>query len=64
MDSLKDQICVVGIGETPFRRPKEPDGTNLTIQLKACEAAIADAGLKNKDIDCILPIEGLAHAEE
>ena len=64
MDSLKDQICVVGIGETPFRRPKEADGTNLSIQLKACEAAIADAGLKNKDIDCILPIEGLAHAEE
>ena len=64
MTSLKDQICVVGIGETPFRRPKEPDGTNLTIQLQAIEAAIADAGLKNKDIDCILPIEGLAHAEE
>ena len=64
MASLKDQICVVGIGETPFRRPKKADGTNLSIQLKACEAAIADAGLKNKDIDCIHVIEGLAHAEE
>ena len=64
MASLKDQICVVGIGATPFRRLKEPDGTNLSIQLKACEAAIADAGLKNKDIDCILPMEGVAHSEE
>ena len=64
MISLKDQICVVGIGETPFRRLKQPDGTNLSIQLKACEAAIADAGLANKDIDCILPMEGVAHSEE
>ena len=50
MDSLKDQICVVGIGETPYKRLEKPDGTNLSIQLKACEAAIADAekSLKGK----------------
>ena len=64
MESLKDKICVVGIGVTPFRRLKEPDGTNLTIQLQAAEAAIADAGLKNKDIDSIYPMEGVAHSEE
>jgi len=64
MDTLKDKICVVGIGKTPFRRLKEPDGTNLTIQLQAAEMAIADAGLKNKDIDSIHPMEGVAHSEE
>jgi 3-oxoacyl-[acyl-carrier-protein] synthase III len=64
MASLKDQICVVGIGETPFRRLKEPDGTNLSIQLKAAEAAIADAGLKNKDIDSIFPMEGVGDRDE
>ncbi len=63
MESLKDKACIVGIGQTPYRRCKVPDGTNLTLQLQAAEAAIADAGLKNKDIDAILPFFGLDIAE-
>lgn len=64
MQSLKDKICVVGIGQTPFRRLKKPDGTTLTLQLQSSLLAIEDAGLKVKDIDCIMPMDGLAHAEE
>ncbi len=55
MHSPKDRACIVGIGQTPYRRAKVPDGTNLTLQLQASEAAIADAGLGNKDIDYVLP---------
>lgn len=64
MGSLKDQACIVGIGQTPYARAKEMDGTNMTLQLKACEAAIADAGLRNKQIDAILPFASLNIAED
>lgn len=63
MTSLKDKACIVGIGQTPYRRAKVPDGTNLTLQLHASEAAIADAGLTNKHIDAVLPFFGLDNAE-
>jgi acetyl-CoA acetyltransferase len=64
--SLKDKTCIIGIGQTPYTRGKEKevDGTNLTIQLKACEAAIADAGLANKQVDGILPFASLNIAED
>lgn len=63
MTSLKNRACIVGIGQTPYRRAKAPDGTNLTLQLHASEAAIADAGLANKQIDAVLPFFGLDIAE-
>jgi acetyl-CoA acetyltransferase len=64
MSSLKDQACIVGIGQTPYTRAKEMDGTNMTLQLKACEAALADAGLRSKQIDAILPFASLNIAED
>ncbi len=63
MTSLKDKACIVGIGQTPYRRGKVPDGTNLMLQLQAAEAAIADAGLISKQIDAVLPFFGLDIAE-
>lgn len=64
MASIKNQACIVGIGHTPYRRASVPDGTGLTIQLKAAEAAIADAGLTNHQIDAVLPYVSLSIAEE
>ena len=63
MTSLKDKACIVGIGQTPYRRGKVPDGANLMLQLQAAEAAIADAGLISKQIDAVLPFFGLDIAE-
>ena len=64
MASLRGQACIVGIGNTGYRRAKEPEGTNLTLELRAAQAAIADAGLRTQDIDGILPFFGLDLAEE
>lgn len=64
MRSLRDEACIVGIGQTPYTRSPQMDGTNLTLQLRACEAAIADAGLHASQIDAILPFPSLAIAEE
>lgn len=50
--SLRDQTCIVGIGETAYSR-----GTNRTplqLALEASLAAIADAGLKPSDIDAVV----------
>ncbi len=64
MVSLKDQACIVGIGQTPYTRGPVVTGTNLTLQLRAAEAAIADAGLRREQIDGILPFVSLDIAEE
>lgn len=64
MISLKDQACIVGIGQTRYRRGPDMDGTNLTIQLQACEAALADAGLRSQQINGVIPYMNLGIAEE
>jgi acetyl-CoA acetyltransferase len=65
MASLKDKACIVGIGRTPYTRGPLPEGrNNLTLQLEASVAAIADAGLSNKQIDGILPFVSLGIAED
>lgn len=64
MRTLRDRACIVGIGQTRYRRGPEMDGTNLTIQLQACEAALADAGLQSKQINGIVPYFNLCIAEE
>jgi len=64
MGALQGQACIVGIGNTPYRRGSEgPVDTPLRIELEACEGAIADAGLQPNDIDGILPFFGLSIAE-
>ena len=53
MDSLKDQSCITGIGETAYTRGT--DKKEFTLMLEASMNAIADAGLKPHDIDGIIP---------
>ena len=53
MNTLKDQACIVGVGETPHTRGT--DKSELTLMLEASVNAIADAGLTPHDIDGIIP---------
>lgn len=54
MYSLKDQACIVGVGETPHTRGT--DKTEFALMLEASVKAIADAGLTPHDIDGIIPV--------
>ena len=53
MYSLKDQSCIVGIGETSYTRGSGK--TDFALMLEASMKAITDAGLKPHDIDGIIP---------
>jgi acetyl-CoA acetyltransferase len=50
--TLKDQVCIVGVGETEYTRgtPKSP----FRLRLEASLAAIADAGLSPEQIDGVI----------
>lgn len=61
---MKDQACIVGIGETAYTRGKGSGMTVLGLQLQAAGRAIADAGLRNDQIDGIMPFAPLGTAEE
>jgi len=52
--SLKDKACVTGIGETTYMRGSTQ--TAFELQLASSLKAIADAGLKPKDIDGVIPV--------
>ncbi len=62
-DSLGNEACIVGIGETDYCRKPGSGMTPLGIQLRAASAAIADAGLRGPDIDGIMPFPNLGSAE-
>ncbi|MEX1255391.1 MAG: transporter [Dehalococcoidia bacterium] len=64
MPSLKDQACIVGVGETAYTRDKTSTASSLTLQLEASLRAIEEAGLTPKQIDGIMPFPGLGSAEE
>lgn len=64
MFSLEKQACIVGIGHTPYRRGSDEEPNNLTLQLRAAEAAIADSGLEAGRIDGVVPYVSLGIAEE
>jgi len=49
---LRNKYAIVGIGYTPQGRV--PGRTALSFHLEACANAIADAGLKRKDIDGLI----------
>ena len=53
MQSLKDQACITGVGETPYTRGT--DKKEFTLMLEASMNAIHDAGLSPHDIDGIIP---------
>ena len=61
---MKDQVCIVGIGETPYVRKPGSGMSLLALQLHAATRAIAEAGLTNKQIDGLMPFPGLGKAEE
>ena len=62
--SFSDRAAIVGIGQSEFSRPKSGGKSSLVLQLDATQAALADAGLRAKDIDGILPFPNLCTAEE
>ena len=53
MYTLKDQSCIVGVGETAFTRGSNTSA--FTLMLEASMKAIADAGLTPHDVDGIIP---------
>ena len=63
--SLKDRACITGIGETQYSRGgPNSERSLLSLQLEAATKAIADASLKSKDVDAILPSQYGRTAEE
>lgn len=60
---MTNQACIVGIGETKYSRGEGSGMTLLGLQLQAAANAIADAGLKNSQVDGIMPFPTLGTAE-
>ena len=56
--SLRDKTAIVGIGMTDYT--KQSGRTVEALAVEAAKAAIADAGLKTADIDCLVTY-GLGH---
>lgn len=62
--NLRDQACIVGVGETGYCRAPGSGLSDLGLLLAASRAAISDAGLRTSDIDGVMtPILG-AGAED
>lgn len=55
MYSLKEEACIVGVGETPYVRGAGSGLSEVALQLTASLRAIEDAGLKVQDIDGVMP---------
>jgi acetyl-CoA acetyltransferase len=60
---LKDQACIVGVGETAYTRDPESAATTLGLQLEAIVRAVEDAGLAVSEIDGLMPFPNLGTAE-
>lgn len=54
METIKDKVAVVGVGEVPNTRPEHGLGSTRLF-LEAGKKAIEDAGLKPEDIDGLVP---------
>jgi len=52
VESIKDKVCIVGVGYTPQGRI--PNRSALSFHVEAARNAILDAGLTPKDMDGIL----------
>lgn len=61
---MRDQACIVGIGETKYTRGAGSGLSLLGLQLQAAVRAVENAGLTNKQIDGLIPFPGLGTAEE
>jgi len=60
---LKDKACIVGIGETSWCRKPGSGMSEEALQLRAAVAALADAGLRGRDIDGILAFPNVGKCE-
>ncbi len=58
------RACIVGIGETRYCRGEGSGLSQLALQLQAAALAIAEAGVKPRQIDGIMPFPNLGSAEE
>jgi acetyl-CoA acetyltransferase len=58
VDSLRDQACVVGVGETRYCRAPGSGMSNLGLMLTAARHAANDAGVSPRDIDGIMSMGG------
>lgn len=58
LTSLRDQACVIGVGETRYCRAPGSGMSNLGLLLAAARAAAADAGISPRDIDGVMPMGG------
>jgi acetyl-CoA acetyltransferase len=64
MINLKNQACIVGIGETRYVRKPGSGLSQLALQLQAAKNAVDDANISLKDVDGLMPFPNLGHAEE
>lgn len=53
MSRIRGKAAIVGIGEIPTGR--YPQRSAISFALEASRQAIADAGIKPQDIDCVIP---------
>ena len=61
---IKDEACIVGVGETDFCRKPGSGMSELGLQLRASAKALEDAGLQGKEIDGILAFPNVGKSEE
>jgi acetyl-CoA acetyltransferase len=61
---IKDEACIVGVGETDFCRKPGSGMSELGLQLRASVKALEDAGLEGKEIDGILAFPNVGKSEE
>jgi acetyl-CoA acetyltransferase len=61
---MKNEPCIVGIGETRYTRGEGSGWSQLRLQLEASMNAVSDAGLEVGKIDGIMPFPNLGTAEE
>ena len=61
---MRDQACIVGIGESAYCRAPGSGMTQLGLQLQAAVRAIEDAGLRPQQVDGLMPFPNLGSAEE
>ena len=59
MESIKGKAAIIGIGEVPTGR--YPDRNTLSAALEVSKQAIESAGIRNSDIDLVMPTVALGN---